>query len=63
MLKYDSILQERVDAVKEVKDSGSEKLETLRRTLKGLPDLARGLCRIQYGQVTPDTRRSVAQDF
>ena len=25
----------------------------LRQTLRGLPDLARGLCRIQYGKCTP----------
>lgn len=52
-MNFSSALQERVDAVREIRDSDSEKLEMLRRTLKGLPDLARGLCRIQYGQVTP----------
>ncbi|KAJ2917229.1 hypothetical protein MD484_g3189, partial [Candolleomyces efflorescens] len=47
------VLQERVDAVEEIIESGSEKLLTLRETLKGLPDLAKGLSRIQYGQCTP----------
>jgi DNA mismatch repair protein MSH3 len=47
------LLQERVDAVEEIIESGSEKLLTLRETLKGLPDLAKGLTRVQYGQVIP----------
>lgn len=46
-----SVLKERVDAVEEILASSSEKLVTLRIILKGLPDLAKGLCRIQYGQV------------
>ncbi|KAF5391272.1 hypothetical protein D9757_001964 [Collybiopsis confluens] len=46
-------LQERVDAVEEIINSSSEKLVTLRLVLKNLPDLARGLCRIQYGQCIP----------
>ncbi|RXW20992.1 hypothetical protein EST38_g4863 [Candolleomyces aberdarensis] len=47
------VLQERVDAVEEIIESGSDKLLTLRGTLKSLPDLAKGLSRIQYGQCTP----------
>ncbi|KAJ3864053.1 DNA mismatch repair protein MSH3 [Lentinula novae-zelandiae] len=47
------VLQERVDAVEEIITSSSDKLVTLRQILKRLPDLARGLCRIQYGQCTP----------
>ncbi|KAJ3880958.1 DNA mismatch repair protein MSH3 [Lentinula edodes] len=47
------VLQERVDAVEEIITSSSDKLVTLRQILKKLPDLARGLCRIQYGQCTP----------
>ncbi|KAF9069829.1 DNA mismatch repair protein MSH3 [Rhodocollybia butyracea] len=47
------VLQERVDAVEEIITSSSDKLVTLRQTLKNLPDLARGLCRIQYGQCKP----------
>ncbi|KIK59832.1 hypothetical protein GYMLUDRAFT_261825 [Collybiopsis luxurians FD-317 M1] len=46
-------LRERVDAVEEIIHSTSDKLVTLRQILKNLPDLARGLCRIQYGQCTP----------
>lgn len=47
------VLQDRVDAVEELKGSTSEKWVTLRQVLRRLPDLARGLCRIQYGQCTP----------
>ncbi|KAF9477374.1 hypothetical protein BDN70DRAFT_881277 [Pholiota conissans] len=46
------LLQERVDAIQEILESSSEKLLTLRGLLRGLPDLAKGLCRIQYGQCT-----------
>ena len=46
-----SVLQERVDAVEEIISSTSEKLVSLRDVLKNLPDLAKGLCRIQYGKV------------
>ncbi|TFK72184.1 hypothetical protein BDN72DRAFT_836577 [Pluteus cervinus] len=48
------ILQERVDAVEEILASSSEYLVSLRMVLKGLPDLAQGLCRIQYGRCTPE---------
>ncbi len=48
-------LQVRVDAVAEILSSEearvAERLLKLREMLKGLPDLARGLCRIQYGKV------------
>lgn len=46
-------LQQRVNAVEEILASESERLTTLRNTLSRLPDLARGLSRIQYGQCTP----------
>ncbi|KAG6919950.1 hypothetical protein DXG01_013299 [Tephrocybe rancida] len=47
------VLQERVDAVEEILESPSDKLATVRQILRKLPDLAKGLCRIQYGQCTP----------
>ncbi|KAH9001542.1 DNA mismatch repair protein MSH3 [Lactarius akahatsu] len=47
------ILQERIDAVEEIISTTSQYLHTLRPILKGLPDLAKGLCRIQYGKCTP----------
>ncbi|KAF8061576.1 DNA mismatch repair protein MSH3 [Lyophyllum atratum] len=47
------VLQDRVEAVEEIIASPSEELVTLRQILRKLPDLARGLCRIQYGQCTP----------
>ena len=48
---YGSLLQDRVDAVEEIVSSSSEKLLALGQVLKKLPDLAKGLCRIQYGKV------------
>jgi DNA mismatch repair protein MSH3 len=51
-----SILQERIDAVEEVLEAGSANLIKLRTLLKGLPDLVKGLCRIQYGKVATDIR-------
>ncbi|KAH6918993.1 DNA mismatch repair protein MSH3 [Coprinopsis sp. MPI-PUGE-AT-0042] len=48
------LLQERVDAVQEIVESTTETLLTLRDILKRLPDLAKGLSRIQYGQCTPE---------
>ncbi|KAH9926110.1 muts domain V-domain-containing protein [Fomitopsis serialis] len=47
------ILQERVEAVGEILADETPKLTLLRESLKRLPDLARGLCRIQYGKCTP----------
>ncbi|KAG6841688.1 hypothetical protein C0991_008326 [Blastosporella zonata] len=44
------VLHDRVEAVEEIVKSSSEKLVTLRQILKRCPDLAKGLCRIQYGQ-------------
>jgi len=46
------VLRDRVDAVEEIRTSPSDRLATLRGLLKGLPDLATGLCRIQYGKVS-----------
>lgn len=52
---FDSALKVRTDAVEEVLKAESTRLrEFLARAkdmLKGLPDLARGLCRVQYGKV------------
>jgi DNA mismatch repair protein MSH3 len=45
------LLRERVDAVEEVLKSRSHALDKIRILLRGLPDLVRGLCRIQYGKV------------
>ncbi|EIM90301.1 DNA mismatch repair protein MSH3 [Stereum hirsutum FP-91666 SS1] len=46
-------LQERTDTVEEIVASPSMKLVQLRSALRGLPDLAKGLSRIQYGKCTP----------
>jgi DNA mismatch repair protein MSH3 len=45
------VLQERIDAVEEIISTPSQHLHMLRPILRGLPDLAKGLCRIQYGKV------------
>lgn len=45
------LLQERIDAIEEIIISSSDKLVALRQALKKLPDLPKGLCRIQYGKV------------
>ncbi|KAF7295053.1 DNA mismatch repair protein [Mycena indigotica] len=55
-------LQERIDAVEEVK-LGPSQLFHLRQILKTLPDLARGLCRIQYRQCTPSELVRLLQSF
>ncbi|KAI0637370.1 muts domain V-domain-containing protein [Trametes polyzona] len=46
-------LRERTDAVEEILSNRSPRLTQLRELLRRLPDLARGLCRIQYGKCTP----------
>ncbi|EKM55929.1 uncharacterized protein PHACADRAFT_96015 [Phanerochaete carnosa HHB-10118-sp] len=43
----------RIDAVEEILSTLSPRLTVLRQLLHGLPDLARGLSRIQYGKCTP----------
>ncbi|KAJ7751996.1 DNA mismatch repair protein MSH3 [Mycena metata] len=51
--KRQHALQLRIEAVEEIIESSSDTLVTLRQLLKKLPDLAKGLCRIQYKQCTP----------
>ncbi|KAJ7940789.1 muts domain V-domain-containing protein [Mycena leptocephala] len=48
-----SELRLRTEAIEEIIQSSSDKLVSLRQVLKRLPDLAKGLCRIQYKQCTP----------
>ncbi|KAF8309367.1 hypothetical protein DL93DRAFT_2100103 [Clavulina sp. PMI_390] len=47
------LLQERIDAVDEVLNTQSPSLDKLRLLLRGMPDLVRGLARIQYGKSSP----------
>ncbi|QRW14701.1 DNA mismatch repair protein MutS [Ceratobasidium sp. AG-Ba] len=47
------ILQQRVDAVEEILNTKELKIERMQLLLKGLPDLVKGLCRIQYRKATP----------
>ncbi|KAG6331292.1 hypothetical protein ID866_7797 [Astraeus odoratus] len=44
------VLQARIEAMEEIISSTSERLVALRQAMRKLPDLAKGLCRIQYGQ-------------
>jgi DNA mismatch repair ATPase MutS len=47
-------VQERLDAVEEMTAGrGNEVTKRLGDLLTGLPDLEKGLCRIQYGTVGP----------
>ncbi|OCH90300.1 hypothetical protein OBBRIDRAFT_826026 [Obba rivulosa] len=48
-----SVLRQRSYAIDEIIHDTSPRLTLLRQLLKRLPDLARGLCRIQYGKCTP----------
>ncbi|KDQ59554.1 hypothetical protein JAAARDRAFT_625109 [Jaapia argillacea MUCL 33604] len=57
------ILKERFDAVEEIVENQNEKLVTLRNHLKEVPDLAKGLCRIQYGKCTPKELGILIQAF
>lgn len=48
-------MQERVDAVDEVLNTHSHTLDKLRIIIKQLPDLVKGLARIQYGKACQGT--------
>lgn len=50
-LTRNSALEKRINAVEEILTSTSDKLVNLRQVLKGLPDLPKGLSRVQFGQV------------
>ncbi|GAB1517406.1 Mismatch repair protein msh3 [Rhizoctonia solani] len=53
LIDKSSILQGRVDAVEEILNTKELKIERLQLLLKGLPDLVKGLCRVQYKKATP----------
>ncbi|KAL4068083.1 muts domain V-domain-containing protein [Scleroderma citrinum] len=57
------VLQERIDAIEEIISSTSEKLVALRQAMRKLPDLAKGLCRIQYGQCSPQELATLLPAF
>ena len=46
-------LKLRTDAIDEIPVAQSAYITVLRAQMRKLPDLARGLCRIQYGKVRP----------
>ncbi|BEJ16126.1 hypothetical protein CspHIS471_0507310 [Cutaneotrichosporon sp. HIS471] len=46
-------LRTRIDAVEEVMTNNTYHMEKLRSLLVNMPDLVRGLTRVQYGKVTP----------
>jgi len=52
-LMSSSALQARVDAIEEIIDSNTYHMEKLRSLLVNMPDLVKGLTRIQYGKATP----------
>ena len=58
-----SALRERTEAVEEILGNRSPKLTQLRELLRRLPDLARGLCRIQYGKCTPQELVTLLKAF
>ena len=59
-----SALRERTEAVEEILSNRSPKLTQLRELLRRrLPDLARGLCRIQYGKCTPQELATLLRAF
>ncbi|KAI6039948.1 muts domain V-domain-containing protein, partial [Pisolithus marmoratus] len=57
------ILQQRIDAIEEIISSTSERLVALRQAMRKLPDLAKGLCRIQYGQCSPQELATLLSAF
>ncbi|KAI0031692.1 muts domain V-domain-containing protein [Vararia minispora EC-137] len=57
------LLRERTDAIEEIITNSSMHLVQLRGTLRQLPDLAKGLCRIQYGKCTPKELAMLLQAF
>ncbi|EPQ58610.1 hypothetical protein GLOTRDRAFT_137270 [Gloeophyllum trabeum ATCC 11539] len=57
------LLQERFEAVEEIIGNQSPRLVALGELLKGLPDLAKGLSRIQYGYCTPKELAIVLRAF
>nr|GAT43998.1 DNA mismatch repair protein [Mycena chlorophos] len=56
-------LQERIDTVEEIVAGTSRTLHDLRQLLKKLPDLAKGLSRIQYRQCPPSELVMLLQTF
>ncbi|KAI0713432.1 muts domain V-domain-containing protein [Earliella scabrosa] len=58
-----SALRERTEAVEEIVANKSPKITQLQELLRRLPDLARGLCRIQYGKCTPQELVTLLRAF
>lgn len=57
--EHDSALQTRIDAVEEIINTNSYHMEKLRSLLVNMPDLVKGLTRVQYGKVSPANSLSV----
>ncbi|KAF9438345.1 Mismatch repair protein msh3 [Entomortierella beljakovae] len=58
------VLQERVDAVEEIlRSGGNQNLESVKKVLKGLVDLEKGVCRIHYGKSSPKEFLSILKTF
>nr|ODO02407.1 DNA mismatch repair protein MSH3 [Cryptococcus depauperatus CBS 7855] len=52
-------LRARADAIEEIMENNSYHMEKLRSLLVNMPDLVKGLTRIQYGKVTPTELASI----
>jgi DNA mismatch repair protein MSH3 len=48
----DSALQARIDAIEEIIENKTYHMEKMRSLLVNMPDLVKGLTRIQYGKVS-----------
>jgi DNA mismatch repair protein MSH3 len=62
MLSRGSALQARVDAIEEIMNNKSYHLEKMRSLLVNMPDLVRGLTRIQYGKVRTTLCTYISRD-
>jgi DNA mismatch repair protein MSH3 len=51
LLTFERALQARVDAIEEIMGSNTYHMEKMRSLLVNMPDLIKGLIRIQYGKV------------
>jgi len=50
-LLQEALLQQRIAAVQELHETMDPKVDLLKKSLSGFPDIEKGLCRIHYGKV------------
>lgn len=58
-----SALQERLEAVDELRNQSGPRYDALRQVLVNLPDLSKGLCRLAYRRASPKEIVSILQAF